>query len=262
MLDLEQFGEAMGTVVREAVAPLVKRIGELEKQLASPVDNGAAIRDAVEAAVAELPAPKDGVSVTLADVEPVLEAALAKWALEFERRGQDLVQRSLDRIQQPKDGRDGTCVNLEDIAPFLESAVSKWALEFERRGQDLVQRSLDRIQPPKDGKDGRDGFGFEDMQVEHDGCRSFGFVFTKGSDTKRFEFTVPAFVDRGVFRESEAYEAGDGVTWGGSFFIAQKAAPVGKPGEPGSEGWRLAVKRGRDGKDGRDGIDKTAAVKL
>jgi hypothetical protein len=58
---------------------------------------------------------------------------------------------------------------------------------------------------------------------------------------------VPAVIDRGVYRETEAYAKGDGVTWGGSYFIAQKAAPDGKPGE--SDSWRLAVKRGRDGKD-------------
>ena len=58
---------------------------------------------------------------------------------------------------------------------------------------------------------------------------------------------MPAVIDRGVYRDTEAYAKGDGVTWGGSYFIAQKQAPEGKPGE--SDSWRLAVKRGRDGKD-------------
>jgi hypothetical protein len=56
------------------------------------------------------------------------------------------------------------------------------------------------------------------------------------------------------------YRKGDGVTWGGSFWIAQKDAPEGRPGL--SDDWRLAVKKGRDGRDGRDGIDKTLAVKV
>lgn len=54
-------------------------------------------------------------------------------------------------------------------------------------------------------------------------------------------------LDRGVFKEGAEYLRGDGVTWGGSWFIAQKDAPEGKPGD--SDSWRLAVKRGRDGKD-------------
>lgn len=65
-------------------------------------------------------------------------------------------------------------------------------------------------------------------------------------------------LDRGVFSEGRAYEAGDGVTFGGSWWIAKKDAPEGKPGLSGD--WRLAVKKGRDGKDGRNGIDKGAKV--
>lgn len=46
-----------------------------------------------------------------------------------------------------------------------------------------------------------------------------------------------------------SYEQGDGVTFAGSFWIAQKDTSS-KPGE--SSDWRLAVKRGQDGRDGRD----------
>jgi hypothetical protein len=53
-------------------------------------------------------------------------------------------------------------------------------------------------------------------------------------------------LDRGVWREGASYAKGDGVTWGGSWFIAQADAPTDKP--EASDQWRLAVKRGRDGK--------------
>ena len=49
------------------------------------------------------------------------------------------------------------------------------------------------------------------------------------------------------------YAKGDGVTFGGSLFIAQTDAPAGKPEE--TPDWRLAVKRGREGKPGPKGID-------
>src|SRR5690606_21379356 len=39
-----------------------------------------------------------GNSVTLDDVRPFIEAELSKWALEFERRASDLIQRCIDRI--------------------------------------------------------------------------------------------------------------------------------------------------------------------
>lgn len=67
---------------------------------------------------------------------------------------------------------------------------------------------------------------------------------------KEFQLQFPVVIDRGVFKADQSYEAGDGVTWAGSFWIAQTAT-TSKPGEDAT--WRLAVKKGRDGKDGKDG---------
>ena len=64
---------------------------------------------------------------------------------------------------------------------------------------------------------------------------------------KAFEFSLPVVLDKGVYKAGEGYQAGDGVTWAGSFWIAQEDTTE-KP--DGGKGWRLAVKRGRDGKDG------------
>lgn len=97
------------------------------------------------------------------------------------------------------------------------------------------------------GKDGTDGFGFDDLEVIHDGARGFTFRFTKGERVKDFAFTVPVVLDRGVYKDGQAYEAGDGVTWGGSFWIAQEETAE-KPGD--GKSWRLSIKKGRDGKDG------------
>jgi integrin beta 3 len=62
------------------------------------------------------------------------------------------------------------------------------------------------------------------------------------------EIKTAIVLDAGVWKEGTAYVAGDGVTLGGSFFIAQ-AATSAKPGK--SDDWRLAVKRGSDGRDAR-----------
>lgn len=104
------------------------------------------------------------------------------------------------------------------------------------------------------GKDGADGLGFDDMRVDYDGERTFTFVFQQGDRIKSFPFTVPFDRDRGVYSVGKAYEQGDGVTWGGSYYIAQKATTA-KPGEasPESRAWRLTVKRGGDGKPGPAG---------
>jgi hypothetical protein len=100
------------------------------------------------------------------------------------------------------------------------------------------------------GKDGCDGVGFDDLSFEYDGERTVTFKFTKGDVVKAFPVKVPAVLDRGVYRETRAYDRGDGVTWGGSFWIAQTDTRD-KPGDGST--WRLAVKKGRDGKDGEPG---------
>jgi integrin beta 3 len=63
--------------------------------------------------------------------------------------------------------------------------------------------------------------------------------------------TFPVVLDRGVYKTGQTYQAGDGVTWAGSFWIAQRETSE-KPGE-GPTGWRLAVKAGREGKQGIKG---------
>lgn len=96
----------------------------------------------------------------------------------------------------------------------------------------------------KDGEPGRDGLGFDDMRMEEreDGCY---LVFERGEIVK--EFRLPVVIDRGVYSAGKVYRKGDGVTWAGSFWIAQEDTSE-KPDT--GKGWRLAVKKGRDGKDG------------
>lgn len=105
----------------------------------------------------------------------------------------------------------------------------------------------------KDGRDGVDGLGFDDIEVDHDGERSFAFRFVRGDVVKTFgTFTIPAVIDRGVHRPEQAYTKGDGVTWAGSYWIAQRNTTGEKPGD-GATAWRLAVKKGADGKTGPEG---------
>lgn len=96
-----------------------------------------------------------------------------------------------------------------------------------------------------EGKGGRDGFGFDDLSVSYDGRRGLSLLFERNGERKTFDFKMPIVLDAGVYREGQAYHAGDGVSCRGSFWIAQRDTEA-KPGE--SEDWRLAVKRGRDGR--------------
>jgi integrin beta 3 len=151
---------------------------------------------------------ENGESVSIEEVRSAFEGEIAKWALEFERRAQDVMQKAIDRIPQPIPGKDG--VN------------------------------------GLNGKDGKDGLGFEDLNVIQTDERNLVFKFARDGKTKEFPLTFPVLIDKGVFKPESAYSKGDGVTYAGSFWICQKDQPGSKPGEDGS--WRLAVKRGRDAK--------------
>ena len=158
----------------------------------------------------------DGKSITVDDVAPMLERKMAEWALDFERRAQETLQRAIDRMPVPKDGAPG--------------------------------------QDGRDGIDGKDGLGIEDFHWDLDvDAGEMVLVFERGDVRKEFRKPVPVMVDRGVFKAGEQYRQGNSVTWGGSSWIAQKHDPAGKPGE--SADWRLSVKKGRDGKDGAPGKD-------
>lgn len=94
-----------------------------------------------------------------------------------------------------------------------------------------------------DGTNGADGIGFDDLDLveTEDGL---SLQFSRGDVVKSFALPVP--LDRGVWKEKE-YRKGAGVTWGGSFWIAQRDTNA-KPDTQDS-GWRLSVKKGRDGRE-------------
>ena len=76
MIDAKAFGAELADIVKTATAPLLRRIDQLEKQLADMPDvrdgkDGADGRDGVDG--------KDGASVTLDDVLPALKDQVADY---------------------------------------------------------------------------------------------------------------------------------------------------------------------------------------
>ena len=176
------------------------------------------------------------------DFDPAaLDAAVRA---EVGKQFSDVYERVLRAIPTPK---DGASVTIEDVTPMLEGAVAKWGLEFERRAAELLARAVDRI--PK-GVDGKDGVGVEDFEIESlDGGRTIAVSIAASSGLIiRKEITTAIPVDRGPYSTGRAYEPGDGVTYGGSFWIAQAATETSPGDSKGGMPWRLAVKHGRDAK--------------
>ena len=252
MIDAKAFGAELADIVKAATVPLLRRIDQLEKQLADMP----AIRDGKDGADGRDGADgKDGTSVSLDDVLPALKDQVAEYlaSIPAPRDGKDGADG-----KDGKDGRDGEKgdpgrdgLDVKDL--FRADGGRLVAVMSDGTTKDLGEYVGKDGAPGangKDGADGRDGFGFDDLTFEQTGDRSAVLRFAKGEHVKEFAIVLPGFVDRGVWKDGEAYQPGDGVTYGGSFWIAQ----AGSEGRPDTgKGWRLAVKKGRDGKDGRDG---------
>lgn len=105
-----------------------------------------------------------------------------------------------------------------------------------------------------------EGIAEESEQISDDGRNvERTTVYTGGRSFVR-KIKTASVLDRGVWREG-SFEKGDGVTYAGSFFIAQRdTISSDKPGQ--SDAWRLAVKRGRDGQDGKLRDQTPKPVKL
>jgi hypothetical protein len=103
------------------------------------------------------------------------------------------------------------------------------------------------------GKDGRDGFGFDDLEVAHDGERKVTFKFVRGGHVKEFSVLFPVMIYRGIYNAVTAYATADCVSFGGSIWYCLEPT-IEKPGN-GSTKWKLAVKHGRDGRDGKSAFE-------
>lgn len=262
-MDMEKLAAAlapvMRTLVERATAPIEQRLRELESRpVPEPVQGERGPPG---------PPGKDAEPIALEDVTAALLSADEMRTL-VDLHAAEAVTEHLERNPPPagekgdpgQDGKDGDSVSMEDVERMVQGKVAEWALDFERRAQGVLERAIERMPKPADGKDGRDGadgsdgkdgLGFDDLTVEQSSDRGVVLRFSRGEQVREFALNFPVVIDRGVYKSGSDYRAGDGVTFGGSWWIAQKDAPADKPGQ--GDGWRLAVKRGRDGKDGKDG---------
>jgi collagen type III alpha len=177
----------------------------------------------------------------------------------------ELVAKAAAAVPAPKDG-----------APGRDGKDGRDALELDvRRGLDSLRRyhpgevvayrgglirSYRQTDAMGDGDSLEDSGwhvivnGIDEVGAEwaEDGRKVAIAVRMTNGQTAVKTLDVPVTMDRGVYQEAKGYAKGDGVTWDGSWWLAQRSV---QPGEkPGAcDGWRLAVKRGRDGIKGERG---------
>lgn len=220
VFDGEKFGAEVVAAVKQyltsEIGALAARIDAIEARSADPVERVSPVTaddirpivaDEVKAAVSAIPPAADGVGVAGA-----------------------IIDRSGSLILTLTDGSTkdlGAVVGKDaEAGPIIDKVMLE------------IDRKFASIEPPKDGL----GFEHMDEYLDEDG-RTIVRRYQRGDEVKEFRHTFPVVVDRGTWKKGE-FERGDGVTWGGSYWIAQRKTSQ-KPDTPNS-GWRMAVKRGSD----------------
>ncbi|WP_419185293.1 phage gp6-like head-tail connector protein, partial [Obesumbacterium proteus] len=209
----------------------------------------------VAEAVAALPAPEPGKSVTAEDVKPLLEqmvkAAVAELPAPEAPQLPDINALVADAFAalpalEPTKGGDGRDALQLEVMPFIDEEKS-----YPRGSYATHSGGLWRAYEKTHGMRGWECLvdGVLGIDVSSTDERNFTVTVTRASGAAETKaFSIPAMIYRGVFKSGEAYQAGDTVTWGGSMWHCDQDS-TDKPGENGSKGWTLATKRGRDGRD-------------
>lgn len=220
-------------MVLDAVASI-----ELPKPEALP-DFAQMVKDAV----AEMPIPEAPEPPELPDIEAMVRKAVDAIELPQPETLPDIQQMVKDAVaEMPSgvDGRDGLQI---EILPIIEPEKS-----YPRGTYALHLGGLWRSHQKTTGMNGWECVmdGINDISIAQNEDRHFTVAVTKSSGEKSEKtFSVPVMIYRDIFKEGEKYYPGDNVTWGGSVWYCHEETGD-KPGEDGSKGWKLAVKRGRD----------------
>lgn len=266
---LETIAKDMALTVKVTVAKAVsdvraeftKKIDDIIKRLDGiPVpENGKDGRDGVDG--------RDGHTPTHDEIKRLIQDVLSSIEIPKGEKGDpgEAGQHGIDG----KDGRDGVdgaagkdgiAPTAEEVAKAMEGHFAKWALDFERKADGVLSKAVDKLRQPEDGKPGRDAIQLKDFDISlSDDGRTVKMFLSGGDDIIERSVKIPSILDRGVFRDGGTYEKGDGVTYGGCFWIAQKDEPEGKPGA--TDDWRMAVKRGRDGRESVK-VERSGPVKV
>lgn len=127
------------SVTVEDLEPLLKKMVE---QLHIPVPSIQHLEKAVQDAIAQIPDVKngeDGKSPSADEVAAQMGGQFSKWALEFERRAIDQLERTIDRFPKPKDGQDAAQIESFDLSLAEDGRTVTASLKC---GERVVQKSV------------------------------------------------------------------------------------------------------------------------
>lgn len=263
--------------VRPMLDEAIKQLrADADEAIKEPLKLADAARDALCKAVGELRQPEDGKSVTLADVQPVIDAAIErieKAAGTAAAKAEEAVARvdtAVAGLRQPADGRS---VTVEDIRPLITDAVKT----IRDEALDRVELAVKALPAPKDGigvagamidrdgnlnltltngevknlgrvegKDGVDGISLDAFEMEYlPETHEIALKAVCAGRVKELRYPAGGIRPAGYWRDGSKAKAGDVWTRNGSMWIAKRDTSAGP--EPKSEDWYMAVQKGRDG---------------
>ncbi|WP_336479261.1 phage gp6-like head-tail connector protein [Escherichia coli] len=205
----------------------------------------AAAEGAVKQALESLPKPKDGKSVSAEDLRPLVEEVVLA-SLPEPVNVEKLVEDVAANIPVPEPGSDGKDALSIELEPFIDEKKS-----YPRGTYATHNGGLWRSHEKTHGMRGWECIvdGVSNVDIKQDNQRTFSFSLERASGAVEVKsFDVPVTIYRDVFKAGTEYKPGDTVTWGGSMWHCNEPT-TDKPGETGSKGWTLAVKKGRDLRD-------------
>lgn len=212
-------------LVDERIAALPAPVNGIDGEAGKDVDPEF-VRSLVAEAMAEIPRPQDGKSITVDDVAPMIEEA---------------VQRASLALPVPKDGIGLGGALIDRTGSLILTLTDGSTREL---GQVVGNDGAPGAEGAP-GMNGRDGFALEDFDSDvRDGGRTLVMKFEAGDTAHTVEHQLDTMIYRGVYRSDQEYLPGDTCQFGGGLWHCDKQTRA-KPGE--GDDWSLAVRRGRDG---------------
>jgi len=248
-IDPDEFGKAMGQLIKDATAPLLKRIADLEARQPEKGERGEMGPKGEDAPLVEI---KDVVAELLASEELRILTNLQVTESVAKHFEANPVKHGIDG-KPGEPGQKGDSIKGDPGADGVGLAGAM----IDRDGHLIVTTTKGEaiklgIVTGRDGAPGKDGADLSDVEFDYDGHRTISVKARGGSVAKAYKLPVP--LDKGYWRDGMAAEAGDIMTHGGNAWIALKDTSE-KPCAENALDWRLFARKGRDGTDGRAGRD-------
>lgn len=238
-IELPDFSKMVAEAVGRIELPQPQELPDIAHMIVE------AVQSSVKEVAASIRIPEDGKSVTVEEIRPLVEevvSASLPEPVDVEKLAEDVAA----KIPAPESGSDGRDALAIEIEPFIDEKKSYPRGTYATHNGGLW-RSHEKTYGMRGWECIVDGVSAVDIQQDNE--RSFSITLERASGALEVKsFDVPVTIYRDVFKSGNEYKRGDTVTWGGSLWHCNEATSD-KPGEVGSKGWTLAVKKGRDLRD-------------